>query len=147
MKRLICVLAAAMSILCLLTACNLTTHVADSYGMAVAESTSKVEKMMSALADDDLDTALSLMHPSVAETTADAVAQMRDYLAGRKVTELNQRSVNISTSAGTAGKSSREAATFQVVLEDGTKIYLSTAYYSDDLGEGFASFQIVLGVV
>ena len=147
MRRFICVLAAAMSILCLLTACNFTTHLADSYGMAVAERTSKVEKMMSALADDDLDTALSLMHPGAAEATADAVAQMRDYLAGRKVTELNQRSVNVSTSAGTAGKSSRESATYQAVLDDGTEIYLSAAYYTDASGEGFVSFQIVLGVV
>ena len=148
MKKLICVMAAAaMSILCLLTACNFTSNYADSLGTTKAESTSKVEEMMRFLADGDLDSALSLMYPGVAETAKDAAAQMRDYLAGRKVTKLNQKSVSVSTSTGTSGKSRRESAAFQAVLEDGTTIYLSTAYCSDDSGDGFASFQIVLGVV
>ena len=146
MKKLTCALAVVMCVLCLLTACNFTANVADSFGGA-AESTPKVEKMMQALADGDLDSDLSLMYPSVAEGAGDAVAQMRDYLAGREVAELNQISGNIHTSTGTSGKSSQESAVFQAVLEDGTEIYLSTAYYTDNSGEGFASFQIVLGVV
>lgn len=145
MKKRICVLAVVMNILCLLTACNFTTtSMIDNRTTAISP---KVEEMMEALAGGNVDSALALMHPTVAEGAEDAVAEMCEYLAGRKAAQLNQKSVNVNTSTGTSGKSRQETATFQVELEDGTEIYISAAYRTDAAGEGFASFQIVLGVV
>lgn len=146
MKRWICTFT-AVALLCLLSACSFTTNFSDSTGNSKMQTAAKVEEMMTALAGDDMDTALSLMHPEVAGNSEAAIAQMRDYLAGRKMSELNQMGVSVNTSTGTSGQTRREEATFQVIFEDETEVYLSAAYYSDNSGEGFASFQLVLGVV
>ena len=146
MRRFLAVFAVVTAVLCLCAACNFTSNLSDALG-AQTESREIVEKMLQALVEGDTDGALALMHPTTAETASGAVSQMCDFLNGRGVTELTQTSVRVNFSAGTGGKSRQEVASYQVILEDSSEIYVTATYSSDGRGEGFVSFQIVLGVI
>ena len=146
MKKVLCVTMAAVLIF-LLCACNFTTNFSDSMGIATADCIPEVEAVLQALTDGKIDEAATHFHPNVAEKSDDALEQMRDYLDGRKVSNLIQQGFRVNTSTGTAGKVRQESVTMQVTLEDGTVCYLSAAHRTDDDGEGFVSFQLVLGVV
>ena len=146
MKKIICVALVLMILLGCLTACNFTQNMSSTV-TEEAEATPKVEKMMAALADDNTSEAKALLHPQVAETSDNAIAQMRDYLDGRKISAMELLSVNINTSTGTAGNTRQERIAYQVTLDDGAEIFLNAVYFSDNQGTGFASFQVVIGVV
>ena len=146
MKKLICFGLVLLALLGCLTACNFTQNMSGAIA-GEAEATPKVEEMMAALADDNTSDAKALLHPQVAETSDNAIAQMSTYLAGRKVSAIELISINISTSTGTAGKTRQEQVGYQVTLTDGAVIFLNAVYLSDNQGTGFASFQLVLGVV
>lgn len=147
MKRILSLAVIVLLAGCLLSACNFTTNFSDTMGVTSAESTAKVEQMLQALVDGDTDAALALMHPDAADSAGDPIAQMSGFLAGRTVAEMNQTGVRVNTSTGSAGKTRQEVTNFQVILGDGTEIYVAATYYSDNAGEGFISFQLVLGVV
>ena len=116
-------------------------------GITSADCIPEVEAVLQALSDGKIDEAATHFHPNVAEKSDDALEQMRDYLNGRSVSELTQQGFRVNTSTGTAGKVRQEAVTMKVVLEDGTVCYLSATRRADNDGEGFVSFQLVLGVV
>ena len=103
--------------------------------------------MLTALAEDHNSEAKALMHPKAAENADAAIAQMNAYLSGREVGAVEQKSINVKSSAGTAGKSKQEQVVYQVTMNDGDVIYLNVLYLSDKDGEGFTSFQLVLGAV
>ena len=140
-------LTAVLLVACLLTACNFTTNFTDSVGVTEAESTEKVEQMLQALVDGNADAALALMHPGVAERAEAPIVQMNNFLSGRAVAEMTQTGVRVNTSTGTSGKTRQEATNFQVILDDGTEIYIAATYYENSDGAGFISFQLVLGIV
>ena len=146
MKKLICLVSVLLILLGCLTACNFTQRMSSSVGGAVS-STPKVEEMMAALSDNRTADAKALMHPQTAETADAAIAQMSDYMAGREIGSLEVKGININTSTGTSGKSTQEQVTYQVTLRDGAVIYLNVVYLTNGAGAGFASFQLVLGVV
>lgn len=146
MKKLICISLVLLVLFGCLTACNFTQNMSGALA-GTAEATPKVEEMMLALAEDRAADAKALMHPQVAATSDNAIAQMSAYLAGREASSMELKSVNVSTSAGTAGKSRQERIAYQVTLSDGAVIYLNVVYLSDNGGAGFASFQLVLGVI
>ena len=146
MKKWFSVLLVLLTVIGCLTACNFTSNMA---GMVAgdAQSASKVENMMKAMAENRLEDAKALMHPTVTDKSADPIAQMSAFLAGRKVKNMQQVAINVNTSMGTSDKTRTESASFQVELDDGTSIHLAVTYLSNNAGEGFASFQLVLGVV
>ena len=148
MKKRICVAIALLMVMCCLTACNLNfnSNLSGAAGGKM-QATSKVEDMMAAMAENRLEDAEALMHKSVANNSSNSIAQMSAFLACRKVAKMEQKGINVITSTGTSDKVRQEQASFQVELEDGTTIYLSATYLSNQAGEGFISFQIVLGVV
>lgn len=146
MKKNISLVVALLLVMCCLTACNFTSNMSGMVGGEM-QATSKVKDMMTAMAEKRLDDAEALMHSSVASNSGDEITQMSDFLSGRKVTSMVQKGVNVKTSTGTGGKVRQENATFQVSLDDGSSIHLSVTYLSNNVGEGFVSFQIVLGVV
>ncbi len=146
MKKIICFGLVLLALLGCLTACNFTQSMSGAIA-GEAEATPKVEEMMAALADDNTSNAKALLHPQVAETSDNAIAQMSTYLAGRKVSAIELISINISTSTGTAGKTRQECVGYQVTLTDGAVIFLNAVYISNNQGTGFASFQVVLGIV
>lgn len=146
MKKIICFGLVLLVLLGCLTACNFTQNMSGAIA-GEAEATPKVEEMMAALADDNTSDAKALMHPQVAETSDNAIAQMRDYLAGRKVSAMELININVNTSTGTAGTTKQERVGYKVTLNDGAVIYLNAVYLSNNQGTGFVSFQVVLGVV
>ena len=146
MKRLIGFALVLVLLLGCMTACNFTQNMAGALA-GETEAAPKVEEMMKALAEDRISDAKALMHPQVAEKSDNAIAQMSDYLAGREVSAMELRSISVNTSAGTSGKSRQERVAYQVTLTDGAVIYLNVVYFSNNDGNGFSAFQLVLGVV
>ena len=102
--------------------------------------------MMLALAEGDEAAAEALMHPDVDPKAKEQLAQIEDYLAGRKVSSMEQKSISFNKFVGTNGKESREDVTYQVKLEDNTEIYISVSYLENTSGSGFTAFQMSLGV-
>lgn len=145
MKKIVC-FTLVLLVLGSLTACNFTHNMS---GMAAgeAESTPKIEEMMIALAENRTADAKALLHPQAAEASDDAIAQMSAYLAGRKATTMELTNITVNSSTGTAGTTRQERVAFQVTLTDGAVIYISAVYLSNNQGAGFATFQLVLGVV
>ena len=146
MKKISCFGLVLLVLLGCLTACNIHQNMSGA-AAGEAEATPKVEEMMAALADDNISNAKALLHPQVAETSDNAITQMSDYLAGRKTSDIELISINISTSAGTAGNTRQERVGYRVTLSDGSVVFLNAVYLSNNQGTGFASFQVVLGVV
>lgn len=147
MKRAIPFLAVMLAVLCLVTACRFTSNFSDSTGSSVMKAAPKVEQMLSALSDGDVESALVLMYPERAAISESGLAQMCDYLAGRKIAQTESKGVTRQESSGTNGVTSQENGTFRVVLEDGTEFFVSVSYYTAGSAEGFLSFQLVLGVI
>ena len=147
MKKQKIQLVLLVAIAYLMTACNFTTNFSDSTGNTKMEACQQVEDMMTALSQDDRETALALMYPEYASKLADIYEQLAGFMDGRKVSNMTQKSVNIKKSNGTDGKVQQETATFLVALEDGMELYLSVCYVTESNKEGFVSFQLVLGVV
>ena len=146
MKKRICFVLVLMLLVGCLTACSFTANTTSSLPGKV-EKTPQVEEMLTALAENKTEEAKALMHPQVAEKADAALAQMSAYLAGRTVTDLAAKSTNVRTSTGTSGKMRQEQVAYQVTLTDGEVIYFNTLYLTNDAGSGFATFQLVLGVV
>ena len=146
MKKIICFTLVLLALLGCLTACNFTQNISGAIA-GEAEATPKVEEMMAALADDNAPDAKALLHPQVTETSDNAIAQMSAYLAGRKASAIELISITVNTSTGTAGTTRQERVGYRVALNDDAVIYINAVYLSNNQGTGFASFQIVLGVV
>ena len=146
MKKIICITLVMLALLGCLTACNFAQNMSGVIA-GEAEATPKVEEMLAALADDNTSDAKALLHPQVAETSDNAIVQMSTYLAGRKASAIELKSITVNISTGTAGKTRQEQVAYQVTLTDGAVIFLNVVYLSNNQGTGFASFQVVLGVV
>lgn len=147
MKRKYSLLVLVLAVACLLSACHVTTNFSDSTGNTAMESIPQVEQMLEALAFGDINTALTLMHEEKTAASESGLAQMSDYLAGRKVTEMKQLGVNVNTSNGTSGTTRQEQGTFQITLEDGTEFVIVAVHLSNGTEKGFISFQLVLGAI
>ena len=145
MKKWIC-FALIVLVLGSFTACNFTQNMSGMMA-GEAEATPKVEEMMAALSAANTADAKALLHPQAAETAESAIAQMSAYLAGRKASAIELISITVNTSTGTAGTTRQERVGYRVTLNDDAVIYINAVYLSNNQGTGFASFQIVLGVV
>lgn len=146
MKKIICLSLVLFALLSCLTACNFTQNMSGALA-GEADATPKAEEMIEALADGNTAAAKALLHPQAAETSDGAIAQMSSFLAGRYATAIEVNSITVNTSTGTAGNTRQERVVYRVTLTDGDIIFLNVAYLSNGQGTGFASFQIVLGVV
>ncbi|MBE6797935.1 MAG: hypothetical protein E7531_06345 [Ruminococcaceae bacterium] len=146
MKKLISVALIVLALLSCLTACSFTQNMSGVLA-GDAECTPKVEEMLSVLAENNTSDAKALMHPQSSDKSDAAIEQMSTYLAGREADSMELQNINVSTSTGTSGRTSQEQVSYRVNLSDGEVIYLNVVYLSNKDGTGFASFQIVLGVV
>lgn len=147
MKKWICLLSVMAVLVCLLSACNFNTNFFDGTGSTQAQSLNDVKEMLNALSQGDTEKAKSLMHPQVVAQSDAAIAQMTEYLAGRKLVQLEQTGLQVSTGTGSSGNIRQEKASFRADMEDGTSVYIAIGHISDKEGKGFASFQVVLGLV
>ena len=146
MKRTMCFVLVLLIAVAVLVSCNYTMN---KSGVLAGESRSepKVKDMLSALAAGEISEALGMMHPSVANRSQPAINQMSEYLYGREGASIEQISINISTTNGNSGVSEQEEAVYRVTMADGSVVYLNVVYFADAVGVGFASFQLVLGVL
>lgn len=144
MKKLICLVSVLALLFCCMTACSFNSTVS---GVGEAQSESKVEEMLSAISEKNASEAKSLMHPKRTAYADGGIAQMVGLMAGRTVSSLERLSISVSSSSGTAGKTRQEKLSYKVTLGDGTVFAISTTYLSDADGEGFTSFQFVMGVI
>lgn len=146
MKKVICLTLVILGIISCFTACNFTTDVSDTT-KENAESTPKVEEMISLIAERRLSDAKTLLHPLANEKADGAIEQMARYIDGRAVNSMELMKINSSSSTGSSGKMRQEQVEYQLTLTDGEIVYLSAVYRSDNAGNGFVSFQLVLGIV
>lgn len=146
MKKLFCFALVLAVLLGCLAACHFTKNVSGALA-SDPEATPKVEEMMIALAENRLSDVKALMHPQTAETADNAISQMSGYLAGRKISTMELTNITVNTSTGTSGNTRQERLNYRATLSDGTVIYLNVVYLSNNVGTGFAAFQLVLGVV
>ena len=133
------------AILLSITGCNFTQNMAGVMA-GEAQATPKVEEMMTVLAEKRTTDAKALMHPDMADRSDAAISQVMEYLNGRKATAMEVASIQVNSSAGTSGTMRKENLAYKVTLSDNTMIYLNVIYLSDNSGDGFLSFQVVLGV-
>ena len=146
MKKFICFSLVMILILTVLTSCNFTQTLTGAAANN-AQSTPKVEAMMSALAEDRMSDAEALMHPEVKEKSDSGISQIKLYLNGRETSGMTLQSINVTNSVGTSGKARQEQVAFKTILSDGEIVYINAFYLSNNAGEGFISFQMVLGVI
>lgn len=147
MKKSVIILAVVVAACCLLTACNFTTNFNDSIGITQMEAFSQVEKMISELAEQDMDEALKLVHPDRKTDAQEMLEQVADFLAGRSAAEIEQTSLSVKNSTSAQGKVRQENGTLRVELDDGETLYISVSYVTQENAEGFYTFQLVLGLV
>ena len=145
MKKWICFVLVLL-VLGSFTACNITQNMSGAIA-GKAEATPKVEAMMAALSAANTADAKALLHPQVAESSDNAITQMSTYLAGRNAETMEVTGITVNTSTGTSGNTRQERVNYRVTLADGAVIFLNVVYLSNNQGTGFASFQIVLGVI
>ena len=143
MNKSISVILVVTVLLCCFTSCDITANFSDALS-GKAESTPKVEEMLSALAENDMSAAEALLHPQIADDSDDMLERLADYIDGCKAESVEVTSVSINTSTGTGGKSRQEEISCEVKLDDGASVSLNVVYLSDSQGEGFSVFQIVL---
>ena len=131
MKRTVAIISAVLVCAILLSAC-----------LSTEESTEKSKQMLSCLAKNDIDSAMQLLSPMITEDERDArqgLEQIAQLLQGRTVAEMKQTYVynGLKVDSGFAGNEQR--ATYDVILNDGTRCQLQTIYYS---GSGFVTFYL-----
>ena len=143
MKKSISFILVVTVLLCCFTSCDITANFSDALS-GKAESTPKVEEMLSALAENDISAAESLLHPQIADDSGDMLERLADYIDGRKAESVEVTSIGINTFTGTGGKSRQEEISYEVKLDDGDSVSLNVVYLSDNQGESFTVFQIVL---
>ena len=146
MKKAICLTLVILSIASCLTACSFTSNIMNVQ-KDKAESTPKVEEMMSAMTEKSVSDATSLLHPEAKEKADDAIEQIISYVNGRSVSSMELININVSSSTSTSGKMRKEQAVYKVAMDDGEIFYLNTVYVTNNDGDGFISFQLVLGIV
>ena len=146
MKKWLCLMIAVL-LLAVLAGCNMTSNFTDGTGTTKMEATDKVQAMMDALADGDTEAAEKLLHPIINDEKKATLAQLGSFLDGRETVKLEQMNLKVHKSTGSSGQTRQEQANFQVELSDGTRFYLNVSYVTNPQGQGFNSFQFVLGVV
>lgn len=138
MKKLLSVTALLLALA--LSACDMDldmTPQAEPY----------IKEMLTALTAEDAEAAKALLHPDRPDDATDAaLAAMADLLDGREVSSCTQVGLNVHTSTGTRGTSRTESGTVHILFTDGTDLRLSYSYVSDSAGEGFATFEFMVGV-
>lgn len=145
MKRLLCFTLVLLPLLGCLAACNFSQNASGAMEN-LAESKPAAEQMLAALSQGNKAQSKELMHPD-AKDADNGIDQIIAYLAGRKASVIEVQNVNVTTSAGTSGKTRQEQVSYKVTLSDNTVVYVSAVHLSNKAGTGFVSFQLVLGVV
>ena len=146
MKKALCITCIILVLIGCLSSCSFTHNASGSIA-GEAESATQFGEMLTALTEKRIANAEAFLHPQMPETSKYGIEQISAYFAGRKAISVSQVNINVKSSVGTSGKVRQEQVTYQVSLSGGESVYLSTVYLTNNSGEGFISFQLVLGVI
>lgn len=140
MKKLLSCFAVLLVCVMLFCACSFQLGL-------TGEAEPHIKEMITALAAEDMGSAKALLHPKrLNDGTDEALAALAGLLNGRKLEAYVQVSINVTNSVGTGGTARTETGTVQLTFDDGTGLYLNYTYFSDKDGEGFQTFQFLVGV-
>lgn len=146
MKKAICILTTLLILVSALTSCTFTQRTSGALA-GNERSSEEVKKILSALAENQNENAKALLHPQIADDSQTSVLQLSRYIDGRDAEDLEVINVSVQKSTGVFGTSTQEQVTYKATLSDGEVIYINANYLSDRDGEGFITFQLVLGIV
>ena len=146
MRRIICLTLVILSIISCLAACDIANNMMDDMEKN-AESTPKIQEMMSLLTENRLSEAKKLLHPNANENADDVLEQIATYINGRNAISMELTNIKTSSSTGTSGKARQEQITYRVTLTDGEIVSLNAVYLSNNEGTGFTFIQLSLGTV
>ena len=147
MKKLLCLTLVIVMTVCALSSCALMEKIVMRI-LENAESPDKVDEMMAALADDQIDDAKVLMHPDVTEDVlGDSLEAMATYLDGRIMLSKQVTSLSVKKNHKNSQKVREESISYNITLSDETVITVETIYISDENGAGFTTFRLALGVM
>ena len=145
MKKLISLTLILSVLIACVTSCELVNSMTGALEES-AESSAKVMEMLSALSEERIDDAKRMLHPCVSDDDV-ALEQLTEYIKGRTVVSMIIMGINIRNEVGTNGNVATEELSYKTTLSDGTIIYVSSVYVSDNSGVGFTSFRIGFGIV
>ncbi|MBQ8236525.1 MAG: hypothetical protein IJZ39_00010 [Oscillospiraceae bacterium] len=112
-----------------------------------AKAEPQVKEMLTALSAQDAEAAAALLHPDRADDATDAaIAALMALMDGREVASCVQVGLNVHTNTGTGGTARTESGTVHILFADGSDLRLEYSYVSDNSGEGFATFQFLVGI-
>ncbi len=108
------------------------------------EAKPMIDDMLEALAGEDIQAALALLHPSLhdQENIEASVQRLAEYLGGRVATKKRTESFQINKGTGSNGKFRTETGVVVLTLDDESTATLEFVYLSDSEGEGFTGFHI-----
>lgn len=118
------------------------------FGLTGCSSQAKpyVEDMMDALADNDVEDAIALMHPDAIEEFDDLEEDVEALCAlvdGRDVEEYKQKSINKSSKANVGGESYKEeTGVVELTMDDGSVFTAEYTYWSSSNGSGLMGFYL-----
>lgn len=141
MKKLLTVTALLLVFALALSACGSPAE------LLKPQAEPQIRDMLTALTAGDADSAAALLHPDRADGATDAaIAQMIALLDGREAISCTMVGLNVNTSTGTGGTSRTESGTVHILFDDDTDLQLEYSYVRDKGGEGFSTFQFLVGV-
>lgn len=145
MKKLITFTAIIMVFVLITTGCEIGNTLTDKLEDS-AKSPEKIENMLSALCEGRIDDAKGMMHPTATENVEASLNSIIDYLDSRTIKQMSLEGLNVHSSIGTDGNVLEEDMEYLVTLSDGEVIHISSVYISDNHGEGFIKFGLIIGV-
>ena len=107
----------------------------------LAEAEPQVEAMLDAIANEDVDAAIELMHPNSRydkDVFSEQFTAWCDVIQGRKCLEYSFTGISVQTNSSRR----TETASCKLTLEDGTKIILEYTYVEYPTVAGFSSFFV-----
>lgn len=144
MKKMISLTLVLLMLIACMTSCELLNSMIGEIEEST-ESALKVTEMLTALSEKRMDDAKRLMHPNASYDDA-ALEQLAEIMKERNVVSMIVMGVNVRNEVGTNGNVSTEELSYKTTLSDGTIIYVSSVYVSDNSGVGFTSFRISFGI-
>ena len=115
---------------------------ACSVSYPASESDSYFENTIELLSAGDIKAAEDLNCVIAGNVMETQLQTASEYLAGRKVTEYKKTSSEITNRNSTAGPETREAAIYEVTLDDGAVLIFHTFYSDGHCVKGFTSFEL-----
>ena len=132
MKKLICMILVVLLSVSLLTACDGVSTVSEL--RAQRQMAKRVERMLTELSVENTEAAKAMLLADIAEDRMPRLIKLQEYLAGRKIVDLEQSLWTLTTTSD--GAYYQENADYKVQLKDGAAFFLSVRYIETEQNQG-----------